>query len=689
MPNKYLKQVWEIIAGLLLSVVILYLNYSIIKYFFLGEFNQNIASIEISYIQMAKFWSEGGGLWQPLWYLGYPWHVFYTPLLPFLELVANKFAGFSFPHAYRVITAGAYVFVPVSLFLFAWQISKSKTGAFISALWYTFLPSLIALIFKEVAQDSMTGGLEPRRFAILVRWGEGPHTLALVFLPIFGLFLAKYFDNRKPLNLFLASLFLGLCALTNAIVLWAALLLSACFLIAEATTQTGKVVSAFKGFFKIFILAFGLISFWYNLPFLGTFFREGGGSLNNLLSLFPWMFISIIIGASFIILICAKISRGKREISFSILWFLVLFTIVYVYYASGEERIELVPQALRLTTEVDLALSLLIGVIFSKLFLYMWKLKKLEYVSQVSILLLFVVVCSVLILSNIKLLREISEFAGPRNEATLEKTAEFKAAKEIEALVGGSSERVLVPGNYSFWLNYFIKVPQLRGALYQSSTNHWPEHVYYQITNGDSPYVSLAWLKIANIGKLVYTDKGSAETYKDFKVGKEKFDRVLEIISEKEGDIYYKVPLKNSNLVKVIDIQGYSKLGKPTNAIDEGKIYPYLSWIEEKSEENLKVVRVSNSKFKVSGTLPEGEGLLLQETYDAGWHIKDRNLRWKKLKDPMDFMVFIPNKSGEINAEIFYGRPFSVYFGYLISVVSLAVFGFLVFKRKKNQPQSD
>ena len=175
----------------LVSIVAIgYLNFVLIRFWFTGEFNQNLASIEISYIQMAKFWVESGGAgWQPLWYLGYPWHVFYTPMLPALEVLANRLLDLSFAGAYRVITGAGFVLVPISLYFFVWQIGKSKTGALVAALFYSFVPSIIAVLFSGVAADTISALPEPRRFAILVRWGEGPHTIALVFLPLFGLFL--------------------------------------------------------------------------------------------------------------------------------------------------------------------------------------------------------------------------------------------------------------------------------------------------------------------------------------------------------------------------------------------------------------------------------------------------------------------------------------------------------------------
>src|SRR3989344_3771831 len=130
------------ILFLIFIFIISYVNFLLVKNLFFGEYSQNIASIEISYIQMAKFWVGGGGLWQPLWYLGYPWHVLYTPILPFFEVILHQIGDISFAHAYRVVVATGYVLAPVSIFLFVWQISKSKTGAFVAAFFYSVVPSI-------------------------------------------------------------------------------------------------------------------------------------------------------------------------------------------------------------------------------------------------------------------------------------------------------------------------------------------------------------------------------------------------------------------------------------------------------------------------------------------------------------------------------------------------------------------
>lgn len=673
----------NLLVTIALVLAIAFLNYQLIRFWFAGDFSQNMASIETSYVQMAKFWSEGGSLWQPQWYFGHPWSVFYTPFLPTLELVAHNILNFSFAHAYRVITGAAYVLVPVSLFLFVWQISKSRTGALVAGLFYSFLPSLMALLFGEIANDVLSAGMEPRRFAIMVRWGEGPHTLSLVFIPMFGLFLSRYFEKGRFRDLIFVSFSLALCALTNAIAVWVALLLVFSMVLSELIRGVNEFIGLSKKLFSVFLLTFGLISFWYNWQFVTTFFKEGGGALNNWLALVPWglSVVVLIFGASFILM--RKFLRKFAYLPFVIYWFLLLFAIVFIYYASGDNRLEYAPQALRLNTEVDMALATLAGFFISKI--YLWGSKLGSGISKIGTVaissVIFIVPSALILVFGMDLSERLPDHTksmGDGNSIAIENTAEYRVATKLGELTKGSDQRVIAPGNYGFWLNYFEPVPQLRGALFQSSTNFWPEHFYYQITNGSDPEIGLALLKIANVGKLVFTGPGSGEIYKDYKVGEEKFSSVLNKVYEDRGDVYYSAPLKNDALAKVVDVNEILSVTKAKNAIDSGPIYKYVSSIEKNASKKISFEKITNGKYKIAGDVSEGEGILVQQTYDAGWRVKGG--KFSKFRDAFDFLVLVPENEGKFEIELVYSKPFSVYIGYLITILT---FGF-IFKRAFN-----
>lgn len=177
-------------------------------------------------------------------------------------------------------------------------------------------------------------------------------------------------------------------------------------------------------------------------------------------------------------------------------------------------------------------------------------------------------------------------------------------------------------------------------------------------------------LKIANVGRLVYTTASSPETYKDYKVPQEKFESVLKTNTTLSGDIFFDVPLKNNSIAKVVDAKAYKSIKKPFNAIDSEPINTYVRWMEQKSDRKLDVKKISTSHMKISGELKDGEAVLVQETFDVGWKAQG-NGGWKVIRDPLDFMVLSPNKSGKFEVDLVYTKPWSVYLGYLLTLVTL------------------
>lgn len=217
-----------------------------------------------------------------------------------------------------------------------------------------------------------------------------------------------------------------------------------------------------------------------------------------------------------------------------------MFGLVYTYYASGSDRIELVPQVLRLTTEVDIATALLAGGAVALVGLFVLRFRQIFYYAAMAVVLVVVIP---LFSIQQHLVAEIPRFSKPSTPEAILARPEYEVAKEVETLVQGD-ERVFLPGNYAFYLNYFTNVPQLRGALFQSAINPWAEHIYYQMVNGKDSEIALSWLKIANIGTLVFSHNQDREIFVDFKIDKQKFDQVLELLEEKTPTFIIKFRLR-------------------------------------------------------------------------------------------------------------------------------------------------
>ena len=96
----------------------------------------------------------------------------------------------------------------MSLYYFGRTLFKNSVAGLIAALSYGILPSVMAFFYAEVANDRFSSHfIDPRRFTILVRWGEGPHIVSLMFLPLAALFwmlfviriMGSFFANAKKL----------------------------------------------------------------------------------------------------------------------------------------------------------------------------------------------------------------------------------------------------------------------------------------------------------------------------------------------------------------------------------------------------------------------------------------------------------------------------------------------------------
>ena len=361
--NKLTKTIASALGVLVGAVIIGFVNFQIISTWMNGGNGPaNVGSIEVSYVSMARFLGDFGfRSWAPFWYLGFPYHLFYTPFLPYLIFLLNKIISMPLWEGYRFLTGLSYILAPISLFFLGWTLSKRFIGGLLSGILYSVAPTIFYFFDKGVLGDRISAQFfDPRRFTILVRWGEGPHTLSLVFLPLAGVFFARYLRKSRFMDLTLASFFLGLTALSNALGMFAALLLTgSIFFARSAVVRTKDLFKVLLSLILVLVLALGLISLWYNFSFIKNFFGEGQGTASILIALFPWGWVAILLGAGIFHIVFKKVIRDFG-IASSLLWFLILFCVVLTYYKTG---VELLPQALRYNTEADMALSLLIGVL--------------------------------------------------------------------------------------------------------------------------------------------------------------------------------------------------------------------------------------------------------------------------------------------------------------------------------------
>lgn len=666
---KRLGHLLAIIGALLSIAVILFTNYQIIHGWFGKNGPADLGSIEVSYVTMGRYFVDFGlpffgTTWIPFWYFGFPLHLIYTPFLPLSEAILHSFFGMPLWESYRFTTGMGFILAPVSVFFLGWVLSKRVIGGAIAAMFFTVGPTLFYWLADGVAGDKFSPDFwDPRRLTILARWGEGPHTISLMFIPLVGVFFALFLEKKKSFWLLFAAICLGFAGLTNAIGLFSSILLMMVMAFVKYTQDVTYRRHTLFAFFIVGILALGLISFWYNLSFIHNFFAEGGGTGKMLMELFPWGWVGGIFGIFIIYFLISKVIR-PFGLAVTLLWFVIFFTVVYVYYSTG--TMELLPQALRYNVEVDMSFSLLLGVAFALCIDFLGKrLKGLDLVGN-----------GLGILIVIALFFYIQPFLPTANKVTsnvidLKKTGEYDISTWLDAHMDKTKgERVFLPGNYGFYFNYFTNNSQHRGALFQAAINPWPDHMHYQMSVGKNAQIAHAWLVIANEQYLVVTGPGTREMYKEIK-NPERFE-TYEPVYALSGDIIYKVPLKRPSLAKPVNLSQMAGLQAPKKGDDKVSLFAYSDWVENSSTRQTSLTVESTDSYRIKGTVGDGEGILVQMAADSPWHAKD-NATGNGVavkSDPMKFVILYP-QAGPVDITLTHGKALDEWLGYLVSLVTI------------------
>lgn len=642
------------ILGLIIGTFVLVsVNFWIFGNWFGKSGPVNVGSIEVSYITMARFINEVEGNWVPNWYLGYPKYLNYVPFMPMGIATWVKLGLGDYWQGYRFITGLAYILAPVGIFLLVWQLAKNWVGGVVAGMWYSIGPTVFHWIEQGVRSDRFSSDfLDPRRFVVLVRWGEGPHTVSLLWLALGGFFLARFLDLRKKRWFVGAVIMAALAGFTNALGLFAVLLLYGIMLFCRFAVEE-KPLWVVKAGLTGGLFTGGLLAGWYNLEFAKTFFGEGGGVITSLLGLFPWgvvVLVAIVTGIYFIV-------RAVRNYQITaVLGFCGLFVgVVWYYYLT---KVDLLPQSLRYMVEADMGVAMLLGLACGSIF------NRKNIVFRYVLNGFGVLLVCILIYYASFFVRTANEVAGMSlNTMSL---GEYGIHKRLENLLGAKSGdgRVWVTGNHGFYLNFFGNVQQLRGALYQASKNDWPDHLHYLFVNGIDEQLTRTWMNIVGIRYVVIPTAASREIYKERIVNKDKYSD-LPLVEEFEGNQIFEVPSPVSGLARVVSGEMMDRFEGLEGVDDKENLSKYASILFESSGNRVGLTQTRPDQYALKGNLSEGEDVVVAITYDKGWRAVDAGTgkRLTVSRDPLGFIKIRPKGNG-VNIDLRYSFPIDVYFGY-------------------------
>jgi len=650
--------------SLLAPAVLAGLNLLLSFPLFSGEYTHHMRSIEPAFTSDARFILENYPHinWYPLWYLGFPFHLTYPPLVPYLTALLCTVSGISTARSYRVLVAFAYLFCPVTFYFFAERLMKSRFWGLVCALAYTLFPSSYYLFFPDAAQRLQ--GFPSVRLVNLALYGEGPHTIGLAITPLAALFFLEAVGKPRPRNYVLAAVSVAAVALVNLVAFFALAVVLAVLLLVELSRGASLNV-AWRAFICL-SLAYGLVAFTYDLSFTraSAAFGEQGTS--------TWGWLGALLLLIGLILVARLAIKPGRAWAVGLTWVAGFGGVIFPYFLG----LTVAPQPWRYIPELDMGIALLIGM-------------AARFLSQGRALKKFLLGTVVIVALVNSVLSWGAGWSMAQPNENIANTAEYRVAVHLKSLVS-QGERVYTTGSTAFWLNVFTDIPQVRGGSDQGATNRWWADVKHEVNTGEDSHTSIQWLKALNVRYVVVDFPNASTAYKDY-VYPFKFEGRLEKLFHWGGVAVYEIPLSNSAWVQVVSSEVAGQLRPIRGVLDREGLGDYLGLVENSTANGTVEYIVENPdeiRLTVMGCSGR-ESLLVKSTFDPRWRATVDGVDVPIEKIGPDFMLISPRRAGSYEIELTCTRSASEVVGLAIfalsvtTVLVIRVYGHLTLRLEK------
>ncbi len=598
------------------------------------EYTAYNGSIEPAFIAIARVLVKYPGQWGwwPFWTGGVPFENAYLPVLPGVTALVSWAAHLSAARAFHIVTAAFYVVGAPALFWMALELSRKLAASFAAALAYSCV-SLSAILVPAIRVDA-GGALALRRFQVLVTYGEAPHTVALVLLPVAIACFARALSTGGPKWKILAGVAAAAVALTNAfgIVMLAGALV--CLLLAFPWRPWWKAAAT--------VAAIGAVSYFWTAPWLSfrmiRAIRANSALAGGDYRYTPASWIALAaFGAGFVLLwFLLRRLRVPPALQFFTLFAYLPTGIVASWYGFG---IAIVPQPHRYHLEMDMAL--VTAAIFAAAALPRGG-RKIAGICFTAAMAVFIAV-------SVRYGWTLVRAATPAG------LSEYRIAQWLDRNRPG--ERAFLPGSAAFWYNDFTDNPQLQGGQLQFATNAFPaivEYViYFDVNAGDrGAAYSIFWLKAFGTRSIVVTGPRSTEAYKPY-VHPRKFDGVLPVAWREGDDTIYDVPVRSRSLAHVIPSEAVVQRA-PIHGLDTAPAKAYVAALEDQRYPPAELRWHGLSDAEIHADTAPGQVVSVQVTYDRGWEAWSRGRRLAIRRDGLGQMIVEPPGPGPCDITLRY-----------------------------------
>ncbi|MFN0100532.1 MAG: hypothetical protein ACKV2U_00420 [Bryobacteraceae bacterium] len=548
-------------------------------------------SIEQGYAYMARLFADNPDYlsWNPLQYGGIPMHYVYLPLLPYFDalwlwLIPNADAT----HVHRAVCAMAIFLGPVLALLFVYDWTGRLVPAIYSSLALTFLSPLYGLI-ETLALD--IGIMQvPWRIQVLIKYGEGPHTVGIVVF-LASLLLVRRAAIRPGFPILLAAaVSLAATVLTN----WVAGLALAFAIAMLLFVHLGDKGFSHRRVVYAGCIGYLLAAFWLTPSFVNQMVNNWPKDA------FGFQFQRLERGALIGLaagLLLIRLAFWKFPQHRYACW-LILCTFgfglpVSLFYRYG---INPLPESRRYALEYELFLLLLFVEIVR------WLRASPRPLVRVAGAVLLL---AVLLQQTPHLSKYVSHFYRPWVLQSKEQTSDYRVAAAANSL--RPSGRVLATGGPRFRLNSWFPIPQIGGVFETGLKSRVAPDIYYYVRSdlgfpkGREAEESIVLLRALAVEYVITHGPDSEEFYRDYR-NPRKFEGLLEKVwEEKDDQIYRLSPVRYAHLVHTQEI--------PAASVLYGNMKPWHTYVNAMLDPARPVLdlRWHNARHAVvSGVLTRG-----------------------------------------------------------------------------------
>lgn len=659
---------------LLFATALFALNTYIASGLFSTQFTREYGSIESSFISYAAYASRNWSdlTWFPLWYGGAPFHNVYQPGLHIAVAALSSLVHLTPQHAYHFITGLTYALGPVTLFWLCASITRQPWYGFAVGMVYS-LVAPIAFLSRLNSAD-VSGPFHPRRFQILVLYGEGPHITAVMLLPVVILCLYRAAVERRAIYFPIACAALASLVLTN----WPGTIGLTLAIIAFCISELGEKRVDWFRLGAIGAVAYLLACRWIPPSTVKLVFGDAQQSDATHFHSKHLLYF----GAAALFLWLAHIGL-RRSGATAFFRFGVYFTFLTGLITLGNAwfDVKLLPQPNRFQVELEMAIAITACYLVKLL----WDRMPPKVRIALGILLLVPVV---------PLLQSNKEYASAWSAPMdMTQTSEYKMAQQFARL--RPKDRVFAPGNISLWMNLWTDTPQVSGCCDQSVPDFEHRAGDYVIYTGDGTgdrdaEISLVWLRTYGATAVGVDGPKSTEPYKPFR-HPFKFDGLLPVLWRDGDDVIYDIPSRARSLAHVIPRSAIISIA-PMNGIDIEKLRAYVMSLEDPELPLAQFQWTSHHSAHVSTVMDSSQVLSLQISHDPGWHATVGGVPKPIFRDKVGQMVVDAGCRGKCEIEMIYdggGEAHVVAWAQLMGLLlALAIPIALTRRNRRSHPQN-